>query len=41
MGAAPRIRNRMVMGTTGEVHLHLNVAPDQLAAIMRHYTGEE
>jgi hypothetical protein len=24
-----------------EVHLHLNVAPDQLAAIMRHYTGEE
>jgi hypothetical protein len=24
-----------------EVHLHLNVSPDQLAAIMRHYTGED
>jgi hypothetical protein len=23
-----------------EVHLHLNVTPDQLAAIMRHYTEE-
>lgn len=23
-----------------EVHLHLNVTPDQLAAIMRHYTRE-
>jgi hypothetical protein len=24
-----------------EVHLHLNVSPDQLAAIMRHYTQDE
>ena len=24
-----------------EVHLHLNVTPDQLAAIVRHYTGEK
>ena len=24
-----------------EVHLHLNVSPDQLAAIVRHYTEED
>jgi hypothetical protein len=24
-----------------EIHLHLNVSPDQLAAIMRHYTEEK
>jgi hypothetical protein len=24
-----------------EVHLHLTVSPDQLAAIMRHHTGDQ
>jgi hypothetical protein len=26
---------------TREVHLHLNATPDQLAAIMRHYDGQD
>jgi hypothetical protein len=29
------------IGPAREVHLHLNVSPDQLAAILRHHTGEE
>ena len=29
------------IGPGREVHLHLNVSPDQLAAIVRHYTEED
>jgi hypothetical protein len=30
----------VAIGAGREVHLHLNVTPGQLAAIMRHYTEE-
>jgi len=30
--------HKPVIGPNREIHLHLNVAPDQLAAILRHYT---
>jgi hypothetical protein len=32
---------RAAIGPAREVHLHLNVMPDQLAAIVRHYTEGE
>ena len=33
--------DKPAIGRAREVHLHLNVSPDQLAAIVRHYTEEE
>lgn len=35
---APR---RPAIGPGREVHLHLNVSPEQLAAILKHYTEED
>jgi hypothetical protein len=32
--------DKPAIGPSREVHLHLNVTPEQLAAIMRHYIGE-
>jgi hypothetical protein len=32
---------RPAIGPGREVHLHLNVTPDQLAAILRHHTEED
>ena len=32
---------RPAIGPAREVHLHLNVTPDQLAAIVRHHTEED
>jgi hypothetical protein len=32
--------SRPAIGPGREVHIHLNVTPDQLAEIMRHYTEE-
>jgi uncharacterized membrane protein YccC len=32
--------SKPAIGPAREVHLHLNVSPDQLAAIVRHYTEE-
>lgn len=38
----PRLEepSKPAIGPAREVHLHLNVSADQLAAIMRHYTEE-
>lgn len=33
--------DKPAIGPGRELHLHLNVTPDQLAAILRHYTDEE
>jgi hypothetical protein len=33
--------HKAAIGPAREVHLHLNVSPDQLAAIVRHYTEED
>jgi hypothetical protein len=33
--------HKPAIGPGREIHLHLNVSPDQLAAIMRHSIGEE
>jgi hypothetical protein len=40
--ARPRLEesSNPAIGPAREVHLHLNVTPDQLAAIMRHHTEE-
>ena len=31
----------LAIGPPREIHLHLNVTPDQLAAIVRHHTEED
>jgi hypothetical protein len=42
-GPRPRLEGsrKPAIGPGREVHLHLNVSPDQLAAILRHYTEGE
>ena len=39
----PRLEetSKPAIGPGREIHLHLNVTPDQLAAIMRHHTEEK
>ena len=41
-GVRPHLEasGRPAIGPAREVHLHLNVTPDQLAAIVRHHTEE-
>ena len=34
------VSHKPAIGPASEVHLHLNVSPDQVAAIVRHYTEE-
>ena len=38
LGSMPR---RQAIEPGREIHLHLNVTPDQLAAILRYYSGED
>lgn len=40
-GRAWRPPGRPVLEPGREIHLHLNVTPDQLAAILRHHTEED